>query len=112
MEAPIPQPRLDDDEDVHWALSTAVALWGRSEHAEALKWLRRAAEQASDVNADKRALELFKAAAEVANLVKAGPSAPPPAPAPAATPPPPPPAPPAPQRPAASAPPPAPPRPP
>jgi hypothetical protein len=81
MEAPIPQPRLDDDEDVHWALSTAVALWGRSEHTEALKWLRRAAEQASDVNADKRALELFKAAAEVANMVgKGGSMAPPPPP--------------------------------
>jgi hypothetical protein len=89
MEAPIPQPRLDDDEDVHWALSTAVALWGRGERTEALKWLRRAAEQASDVNADKRALELFKAAAEVANQVKSA-SAPPPAeaapPAPAPTP--------------------------
>ncbi|APR77354.1 putative tellurium resistance protein [Minicystis rosea] len=87
MEAPIPPPRQDDDEDVHWALSTAVALWGRGEPTEALKWLRRAAEQASDVNADVRALELFKAAAEVANHVKAGGSAPPPPPAPpAATP--------------------------
>ena len=47
MEAPIPTPRLDDDEDVHWALSTASALWGRGERTEALKWLRRAAEQAS-----------------------------------------------------------------
>jgi hypothetical protein len=79
MEAPIPTPRLDDDEDVHWALSTASALWGRGERTEALKWLRRAAEQASDVNADVRALELFKAAAEVANRVS---SAPPAAPTP------------------------------
>lgn len=73
MEAPIPTPRLDDDEDVHWALSTASALWGRGERTEALKWLRRAAEQASDVNADVRALELFKAAAEVANRVSSTP---------------------------------------
>ena len=73
MEAPIPTPRLDDDEDVHWALSTAGALWGRGERGEALKWLRRAAEQASDVNADARSLELFKAAAEVASHVASTP---------------------------------------
>jgi hypothetical protein len=83
MEAPIPTPRTDDDEDVHWALSTANALWGRGERIEALKWLRRAAEQASDVNADVRALELFKAAADVASKVNP-PSAPPPAAATAA----------------------------
>ncbi len=85
MEAPIPTPRQDDDEDVHWALSTAGALWARGEHAEALKWLRRAAEQASDVNADIRALELFKAAADVATRVNT-PSAAPPPPAPAPAP--------------------------
>src|SRR5580700_9599365 len=83
MEAPIPTPRPDDDEDVHWALSTAGALWTRGERTEALKWLRRAAEQASDVNADVRALELFKAAADVATKVATA-SAPPPAPAPPA----------------------------
>lgn len=88
MEAPIPPPRLDDDEDVHWALSTAGALWGRGERTEALKWLRRAAEQASDVNADKRALELFKAAAEMANQVNGASAPPPPAPPAPPTPPP------------------------
>ena len=71
MDAPIPTPRNDDDEDVHWALSTAGALWARGERVEALKWLRRAAEQASDVNADTRALELFKAAADLASKVSA-----------------------------------------
>src|ERR1700761_4777586 len=90
MDAPIPTPRLDDDEDVHWALSTAGALWTRGEQAEALKWLRRAAEQASDVNADTRALELFKAAAEVAGKVgtaggAAGAAPSPAAPSPAAS---------------------------
>lgn len=69
MIGPIPSPRSDDDEDVHWALSTANALWGRGEQAEALKWLRRAAEQASDADANSRALELFKAAAEVAGEI-------------------------------------------
>ncbi|WP_438020641.1 hypothetical protein WMF18_16880 [Sorangium sp. So ce315] len=66
---PIPPPHDEDDEDVHWALSTATALWARGEREEALRWLRRAAEQASDANADLRALELFKAAAEVAQKV-------------------------------------------
>ncbi len=101
MEAPIPTPKQDDDEDVHWALSTAGALWARGEHAESLKWLRRAAEQASDVNADMRALELFKAAADVATKVNTPAPAAAPVPAPAAvaapvvpaTPPPPPPVP-------------------
>ncbi|WP_437747089.1 hypothetical protein WMF39_19940 [Sorangium sp. So ce1504] len=68
---PIPPPHDEDNEDVHWALSTATALWGRGERDEALKWLRRAAEQASDANADLRALELFKAAAEVAQKIAA-----------------------------------------
>ncbi|KYF80143.1 hypothetical protein BE17_44045, partial [Sorangium cellulosum] len=66
---PIPPPHDEDNEDVHWALSTATALWGRGEREEALRWLRRAAEQASDANADLRALELFKAAAEVAQKI-------------------------------------------
>lgn len=63
-QSPIPSPLPNDDEDVSWALSTAGALWGRGERIEALKWLRRAAEQASDSNDDVRALALFKAAAE------------------------------------------------
>lgn len=72
----IPAPRDDDDEDVHWALSTATALWARGERAEALRWLRRAAETASDAEADERALELFKAAADATGIVA---SQPPPA---------------------------------
>ncbi|MGK3994051.1 hypothetical protein [Sorangium sp. So ce1024] len=72
---PIPPPHDEDDEDVHWALSTAAALWARGEREEALRWLRRAAEQASDANADLRALELFKAAAEVAQQVALDPGA-------------------------------------
>jgi hypothetical protein len=76
--APIPPPIQDDDEDVHWALSTAAALWGRGERVEALKWLRRAAEQASDINADARALHLFKAAADLASEINAGSMFPPP----------------------------------
>ncbi|MFO0553200.1 MAG: hypothetical protein U0271_32730 [Polyangiaceae bacterium] len=70
MAALIPEPRDDDDEDVHWALSTATALLGRGESTEALKWLRRAAESASDSNRDARALELFKAAADFTSRVQ------------------------------------------
>jgi hypothetical protein len=63
---PIPHPKADDHEDVSWALSTAEATWSRGDRADALKWLRRAAEAASEAEADDRALELAKAAAEIA----------------------------------------------
>lgn len=69
--APIPPALDDDDEDVYLALSTAGTLWSRGEHEDALRWLRRAAETASDVDADARSLELFKAAAEVTSIIKA-----------------------------------------
>lgn len=98
--SPIPPPRPDDDEDVHWALSTASALWARGDAAESIKWLRRAAETASDQNRDLRSLELFKAAADATSMVQR-PSAPTaPLPVPPAPPPPVNPAPPAPARPA------------
>lgn len=81
----IPEPRADDDDDVHLALTTAKTLLARGDREEALKWLRRAAEAASDANHDKRSLELFKAAGDFAAAMRAaGPSAPSPAaPAPA-----------------------------
>lgn len=62
---PIPASKKSDHEDVAWALSTAEAQWGRGELEEALKWLRRAAESASEAEDDVRALELAKAAADV-----------------------------------------------
>jgi hypothetical protein len=54
---------------VSWALSTAEAMRGRGDLSEALKWLRRAAESASEAEADDRALELAKAAADLAASV-------------------------------------------
>lgn len=83
--SPIPSPRPDDDEDVHWALSTASALWARGDGAESIKWLRRAAETASDQNCDQRSLELFKAAADATSIMQrsATPAAPLPVPPPA-----------------------------
>lgn len=62
----IPTPLPDDHEDVSWALSTAQTTWERGEFADALKWLRRAAESASEAEADDRALELAKVAADLA----------------------------------------------
>src|SRR5438067_4320130 len=75
--SPIPAGKKDDLEDVAWAISTAEAMWGRGDHADGLKWLRRAAEAAAEAEADDRALELAKAAADVASLLAE--SRPPPA---------------------------------
>ncbi len=57
------QSNPEDNEDVAWALSTAEALLGRGERQEAIRWVRKAAEQAADIGADDRALELAKSAA-------------------------------------------------
>ena len=65
----IPPPRDDDPEEVADKLSIAVAMWARNERADALNWLRRAAESASDAEADVRALELAKAASALAAMV-------------------------------------------
>jgi len=67
----IPRPHEDDFEDVHWALSAASTLWKRGEDTEAVKWLRRAAGAAADHEADVRAVELFKAAAEIVGALDA-----------------------------------------
>jgi hypothetical protein len=84
MSTPIPIARDDDPEDVSWALSTAATSFARGDRVEALKWLRRAAEAASEAERDARALELAKAAAELSTLpatpvTPATPSRPPPA---------------------------------
>lgn len=66
---PIPPPIATDPEDVSWALSTAEAMWSRGDVAEAVKWLRRGAEAASEAEADERALTLAKAAANLSTRV-------------------------------------------
>ena len=71
--SPIPKVRDDDPEDVSWALSTAATSFARGDRTETLKWLRRAAEAASEADRDARALEIAKAASELSP-----PSAPPP----------------------------------
>jgi hypothetical protein len=92
--SPLWKPNPSDSEEVKWALSTAGALLGRGERAEAIKWVRRAAEQASDDGADDRSIELARVVGELATIVASAPpppraaSAPPPPPAAAAAPPP------------------------
>ncbi|MBX3185462.1 MAG: hypothetical protein KF819_00550 [Labilithrix sp.] len=65
----VPEAKPEDPEDVSWALSTAEAMWARGDHLEGIKWVRKAAEAASDVEDDMRALELAKAASELAGIV-------------------------------------------
>ena len=65
----VPEPKPDDPEDVSWSLSTAEAMWARGDHLEGIKWVRKAAEAASEVENDERALELAKAASELATVI-------------------------------------------
>jgi hypothetical protein len=78
---PVPPATKDDAEDVSWALSTAEAMWMRGDKDDAVKWIRRAVESAAEVGADDRALELAKAAADLASYVGPAPTAPAPQPA-------------------------------
>src|SRR3954465_3301679 len=65
----VPEAKPEDPEDVSWSLSTAEAMWARGDHLEGIKWVRKAAEAASEVEDDQRALELAKAASDLATIV-------------------------------------------
>lgn len=65
----VPDAKPDDPEDVSWALSTAEAMWARGDHSEGIKWVRRAAEAASEAEKDMRAVELAKAAADLQGMI-------------------------------------------
>lgn len=58
-----------DSDDIRWALETASAMWTKGDHHEALRWLRRAAETASEEGSDARAVELAKLAAELRSRI-------------------------------------------
>lgn len=73
MSSPIPEPKPTDHEDVSWALSTAQANWKRGDHADALRWVQRAAESASEAGLDARYLELAKAAADLVGFIESSP---------------------------------------
>jgi hypothetical protein len=61
----LPQAENADPDGVQVALRAAQTLWSRGDTTESLKWLRKAAESASDEGADVRSLQLAKAAAEL-----------------------------------------------
>ncbi len=71
--AELPSPRDDDDDDVAWALQTAQVQWQRGAHADALTWLRRAADSAIRIGATGRAWDLKLAASKLAHLIPAAP---------------------------------------
>ena len=66
---PIPHAMATDSEDVAWALSTAEATFACGDTRDALKWLRRAAEAASQVAVDDRSRALRKATADFAAMI-------------------------------------------
>ena len=76
--SPFPVPEDADTEDIAWALETAGALWARGDAREAIRWIRRAAESASDNGLDMRAVELARNAADLATELQIPPSIPPP----------------------------------
>jgi hypothetical protein len=69
---PIPQAIATDSEDVAWALSTAEAMFACGDTNDALKWLRRAAEAASEVVVDDRSRALQRATTDFAALIGSG----------------------------------------
>lgn len=74
----LPQADSADTDTVQMALQAAHTLWSRGDTTESLRWLKRAAESASDEGADLRSLQLAKAAAELrAKLFPSASDAPP-----------------------------------
>jgi hypothetical protein len=74
----LPQADSADTDAVQVALQAAQTLWSRGDTTESLRWLKRAAESASDEGADLRSLQLAKAAAELrAKLFPSASDAPP-----------------------------------
>jgi hypothetical protein len=65
----VPEARPDDEENVAWALLTSANLYRAGNLADALRWLRRAAMSASESGRDARAVDLYRAAAELAERV-------------------------------------------
>src|SRR5687767_16013558 len=61
----VPEPLPDDGEDVTSALETAAIFNAQGDMREAARWVRRAAEAASDVGADMRALTLARVVADL-----------------------------------------------
>ncbi|HEY3237230.1 MAG TPA: cyclic nucleotide-binding domain-containing protein [Polyangiaceae bacterium] len=67
----IPAALDDDSDDVAWALQTAAVQWNRGAFPDALVWLRRAVEAATDAGADARAWQLGMLADSLSNQIPA-----------------------------------------
>ncbi len=65
LPALFPEPLADDDDDVAWALQTAKVQWQRGTRADAIVWLRRAADSAESTNNAWRAIDLRRSADEL-----------------------------------------------
>ncbi len=73
--ADYPEPLDADPDSVVTALEVGASMWSRGEQAEAMKWLRKAVDEAFEAGLDERGLELSKSAAAIASLVPPAPSA-------------------------------------
>lgn len=60
-----PEPLADDDDDVAWALQTAKVQWNRGGFADAIVWLRRAADSADQLGLVWRAADLRRIAEQL-----------------------------------------------
>lgn len=67
-----PKALDDDDDDVAWALQTAAVQWERGGHADAVVWLRRAAQAAVESGEFGRAADLERGARDVEGWVQRG----------------------------------------
>jgi hypothetical protein len=65
MQTAFPTPEDDDAEDVAWGLTTGAALWRQGERYDAIVWLKRAVEAATDAGAAGRADQLNRAATDL-----------------------------------------------
>ena len=78
----VPEPLTDDGDDITTALETAAIFNAQGDVREAVRWVRKAAEAASDAGNDMRALHLARAVADLNVGASLVPSAPPPSAAP------------------------------
>lgn len=76
--ADYPEALESDPDGVSTALEVGSTFWLRGDHADAVKWLRKAVDAAFDEGADERGLELSKVAAVLATTVPTTPAPPPP----------------------------------
>jgi len=66
----LPRALDDDDDDVAWALQTAQVQWERSGTADAIVWLKRAAESAAEAGKYARSADIQRRANEIDRWLK------------------------------------------